>query len=105
MWKYDISDLPDYFQPVMQRIEDLLALDADIESFDSEWVHFRLPGSTDQDAIVTLEANHNDVLPGTDLFDFQILCPFNAGQGKGLWLHYLPESAAPSDYRSGVWFF
>src|SRR5208283_4835919 len=105
MWMTGISSLPDYFQPVMQRIVDVFGQEVVIESFDDEWVHFSIPGMIDQDAIITLEAKHNEVLPNRALFDFQILCAWNGAQGRGLWLHYLPKSEAPTDYRSGVWFY
>ena len=100
-----IGDLPDYFQLVMQRVVALFSQEAAIESFDHEWVHFSFRGLTDQQAIVTLEARHNEVLPGGDLFVYQILCPWSGAQGRGLWLHYLPKSEAPTDYRPGVWFY
>jgi hypothetical protein len=105
MSMYEISDLPDDFQRVMQRIVDLLSQEVVIESFDDEWVHFSFRGLADHRAIITLEGKHHEVLPGRDLFDFQILCPWSGAQGRGLWLHYLPESEAPDDYRPGVWFY
>ena len=101
---YEISDLPDEFQSVMERIEDVLSQDVEIESFDDEWVHFNVPGLTDQCAITALEVECGKVLPGGEMYEFQILCPWSRAQGRGLWLHYLPESDAPQDYRPGIWF-
>jgi hypothetical protein len=102
---YRTGDLPDYFQLVMRRIMGFFSQELLIDAFDHEWVNFRFRGLIDQQAIVTLEAKHHEVLLGRDLFDFQILCPWSHAQGKGLWLHYLPKSEKPTDYRPGVWFY
>lgn len=105
MSRYAISDLPDAFQPVMERIVAVLSQEPVVESFDDEWVHFSFRSLANKYAILKLEARHDEVLPDEDFGDFQILCPSSRAQGGGLWLHYLPEADAPSDYLPGVWFY
>lgn len=102
----EIFQVPQYFQPVLQRIGDVLDADLSIESYDEEWVNFTVDGYRDQKALSELETKKAEVLPGPDAHNFRIVCPWDpSDEDDGLWLHSLRHSDTPNDYLQGIWYF
>jgi hypothetical protein len=97
--------VPDYFARVLQRIESLFDKPVVIDDFDEEWLHFHIPGLIDSNVIREIEARQDDILPGSELHDHQILCASTPADGRGLWIHALDGLPDRDDYLSGVWFF
>lgn len=101
---YDVDELEDYFQAIIERIENLFDKTVVIDDYDDEWVQFHVDGLVDRAAIVALEKHNKQILVGDERKMFQILCAWNPLDGSGLWLHYLEDPVAQSEYRAGVWF-
>ena len=102
---YDVTDLPDYFRPIIERISDVLDEFVVIDKFNTRWVHFRVPHLVDRCAIAEIEKNNRSILLGEEQKMFPILCPWSSASGSGLWLHYLPDPITQLEYRAGVWYF
>jgi hypothetical protein len=104
-----IDDVEDCFQPILRRIATLLGaeviIDDEEDDEDEDWLRFHLHGLLAQQAIVTIEANNHQILIGDEQRTFQILCAWNPMDDQGLWLHYLSDATARSEYRAGVWFY
>jgi hypothetical protein len=100
-----IASVPQYFQPILNRIGDVLDADIEVESSEDEWLNFTVDGYSDQEAMRELEKNKLRVLLGTDSHNFRILCPWNPSAGDGLWLHSLQNSDSPDDYLRGNWYY
>jgi hypothetical protein len=104
-----IDDVEDYFQPILRRIATLLGaeviVDDEDDDEDEDWLQFHLPGLLAQQAIVVIEANNHQILIGDEQRMFQVLCAWNPMDDQSLWLHYLADAAARSEYRAGVWFY
>lgn len=105
MSTYEIVDVPEYFQPILERIEELLNAWVIVDDYDEEWVHFHVPDIVDRYAIVAIEKNNKKILLGDERKEFQILCPYSNSSGEGLWLHYLCDPVTQGEYRAGAWFF
>jgi hypothetical protein len=102
---FDIAFVPNYFQPILTRIEEALDADVDVESFDEEWLNFTVDGYTDQEALLELEGSKDEVLVGVDALNFRIVCPMDRSSEDGLWLHSLMDSDTPDAYLRGIWFY
>ena len=103
----DLTFVPTYFQPILERIEEVLDADVDIDSHDEEWLNFTVDGYKDQEALRELEANQAEVLTGLDAFNFRIVCALDPEdeEEEGLWLHSLRHCDEPDDYLRGCWFY
>jgi hypothetical protein len=105
MASYGIDEVPDYFQPILERIEELFDAWLVVDDYDDEWVQFHVPRVVDQSAIAAIQKNNQRILIGDEQKTFQILCPWSVAQGKGLCLHCLADTLAQVEYRAGVWFY
>jgi hypothetical protein len=89
---------------VLSRIESLLGSKVLIHSYDAEWLNFSVMNWHDRFVITTLERRVAEVLPGCDLYAFQILCPWDSCDMSGLLLHYMRDPTTRQAYRCGCWF-
>ena len=105
MSAYTMDEVPECFSRIIERIEGLFGKSVVIDDFDGEWFHFHIPGLTDRYAILKIETKHDEILPGSDLQDYQILCASTRAGGRGLWIHSLVDLCYRDDYLPGVWFF
>ena len=105
MWEYEIADVADYCQPILERIEELFDAWVVVDDYDDEWVQFHIPSLVDRYVIVAIEKNNKQILIGDERWSFQVLCPWSSAGGSGLWLHYLADPVAQAENFPGVWFY
>jgi hypothetical protein len=103
--RYDPSDVPSYYGNVLLRIEALLESKVRVHEYDDKWLTFTVQGHSDRSVILRLVSWTSRILPGCELFAFQILCPWDASDRSGLLLHYLQSPADRLAYRCGCWFY
>ena len=99
--KYGIQDVPIRFRNVLWRIQSLLGSKVLIHSYDAEWLNFTVMNWSDRFAILAMNENADDILPGHDLRTFQILCPWDSSDMSGLLLHDLYNPATRAEYLCG----
>jgi hypothetical protein len=105
MAHYNIEEVPEYFQPIIEQIEELFDAWVIIDDYDDEWLQFHIPSLVDRYVITKIEKNIKTVLVGDEQKTFQILCAWSPADGEGLLLHYLEDPIARGEYRAGAWFY
>ena len=96
-----ISLVPWHFRRILQRIEQSLNADLEVNASNNEWLHFSIGGYADREAMREIERRKAQVLVGVDAARFRIVCPWSRSSGNGLWLHSLMHCESPHEYLRG----
>ncbi len=102
---YSVDDVPDHFQKPLTKIAEIFDRELGIEDYDDEWVHFHVDGYDEVSAVTKIEKSRQKVLPGNQVYHYQVLCQWNPPAGSGLWLHHLSSQSLRNEYKYGVWYY